>query len=187
MLKYVAVEQHLITQIPLVKGDNLFSRIANTASIYLCCTSRVCNKSKNVSQDEQYSTQGSFEHLTSFLDQFIGVIWITDFWCSTTVNCQKLFLFTIKHPAFLFPHSDKQLMTQHWFSRDGLPASLVPVQNRNPCRCTGPISKNSKAACCCFTAIFQKTAYTWLVNHYLFICHSCIMTLASSFVRNALL
>lgn len=186
MLKHVAMGWCFITEGPLIQGDNLFSGRVDTSSIYWSGTSRVCSKSRNVSQDQQYNTQGSFEHLTSFLGQFIGVIWMTDFWCSTTVDCQKLFLFTLKHPAFLFPHSAEQLMTQHRCSRDCLPACLLPVQNRNPCRCTGSISKNSKAECCCFTTTFQKTAHNRLVNHYQFICYSCHMTLASSFIRNAL-
>ena len=178
--------QCFVTEGPLTQGDNPFSRRVDTVSIYLSCTSRVRSKSTNVSQDEQYNAQGSFECLTSFLGQFIGVIWMTDFWCSTTVDCQKLFLFTLKHPAFLFPHSDEQLMTQHWCSRDCLPASPLPEQNRNPCRCTGSVSKNSKAERCCFTASFQKTAHNRLVNHYQFICHSCHTPLASSFIRKVL-
>lgn len=66
--------QCFITEGPLIQGDNLFSRRVDAASIYLSCTPRVCSKSTNVSQDLQYNTQGSFEHLTSFLGQFIGVI-----------------------------------------------------------------------------------------------------------------
>lgn len=148
--------QGSITEGPLIQGNNLFSGRVDTASIYLPWTSRVCSKSTNVSQDQQYNTQGSFEYLTSFFGQFIGVIWMTDFWCSTTVDCQKLFLFTLKHPAFLFPHSDEQLMTQYQCSRDCLPVSSLPVQNRNPCRCTGSVSKNSKQCVAALQPVFRK-------------------------------
>lgn len=178
--------QNCVTGGPSIQGENLFSTRVSTASIYLSCTSGVCSRSTNVLQDQPYNTQGSFEHLISFLSQFIRVIWMTDFWCSTTVDCQKLFLFTLEHPAFLFPQSDEQLMTQCWWSRDCLPVFLLTAQNRNPCRCTELVRKNCKAECCCFTASFQKKAHDSLVNHHQFICHSCHMPLASSFIRNAM-
>lgn len=71
MLKNVAMGQCFITEGPLIQGDHLFSEMVDTASIFFSCASRVSSKNMNVSQTQQYNTQCSFEHLTSFLSQFI--------------------------------------------------------------------------------------------------------------------
>lgn len=145
--------QCFVTEGPLIQGHNLFSRRVGAASIYLFCTSRVCSKSTNVSEDQQYNTQGSFKHLTIFLGQFIGVIWMTDFWCSTAIRLSKAISFHFKAPCLLFPHSDEQMTTHQWCSRDSLPASATCTE-QTPADAQGLYQRIPKQ-CSSFT-VFRK-------------------------------
>lgn len=81
---------------------------------------------------------------------------MTDFWCSTTVDCQKLFLFTLKHPAFLFPHSDEQLMTQHWCSKTVcLPLSFLH-RTETPADVQGLYQRIPKQSVAALQPVFRK-------------------------------
>lgn len=175
--------QRFITERLLIQGDNLFSRRVDTAYIYLSCTSRVRNKSTHVSQDQQYNTQGSFAF--SYLFGSVYRSHMNDrFFVFHNSGLSKAISFHFKAlclfiSSLRWAADDPALVFQSLFAcllhRTETSADVQGLYQR--------IQKQ----CCCFTAIFQKTAHNRLVNHYQFICHSCHMTLASSFIRNALL